>query len=262
MPEKKIEVLFSPAEYQSLRERDLSKTACVVFDVLRATTTMVTALWNGASEIFPVAEIDEALALRAKDPEILLAGERDGLRIRAYQTGGVDFDLGNSPREFTSEKVRYRKIAITTTNGTRAIRACGDHHPIYLASFHNLFVTACDLISCPSTRILLICAGTGEEAALEDILGAGALIAELQGVDPTRATFQLADSAQIALAAFDRHKSDIPGAVAQSRNGRRLLAIPELAPDVSLCLQRNANSAIVGQFQGSFVRIGCGGGGD
>src|SRR5262245_16769541 len=110
-----IEVLFSPAEYATLASRDLSQTTCVVFDILRATTTMLTALANGAREIIPVSEIPEALALRASDPKLLLAGERHGRRILAAQTGGPDFDLGNSPREMTPDRVRDRRIAITTT---------------------------------------------------------------------------------------------------------------------------------------------------
>src|ERR1035441_5609346 len=70
-----LEVLFAPAEYSHLRERDLRQTVCVVFDVLRATSTMVTALGNGAAAILPVAEIPEALVLRQHHPEILLGVE-------------------------------------------------------------------------------------------------------------------------------------------------------------------------------------------
>src|SRR5882762_9621943 len=102
---KSLEVLFTPAEYNALSQRDLGDTVCVVFDVLRATSTMVTALASGASAIIPVAEISEALAIRQKQPAVLLAGERDGMRIRAEQTGGTDFDLGNSPREYIRERV-------------------------------------------------------------------------------------------------------------------------------------------------------------
>src|SRR6185503_15623988 len=100
-----LEILFTPAEFATLDQRDLSQTSCVVFDILRATTTMVTALANGAKAIIPVAEISEALAIRRREPEVLLAGERDGLRIRAAQTGSIEFDLGNSPREFRAERV-------------------------------------------------------------------------------------------------------------------------------------------------------------
>src|SRR5882672_2378548 len=119
-----LEVLFAPTEYAALSGRDLSNTVCVVFDVLRASSSMVTALAHGASAIIPVSEISEALAIRRQQPTVLLAGERDGMRIPADLTGGIDFDLGNSPREFTAETVRDRTIVTTTTNGTRALRAC------------------------------------------------------------------------------------------------------------------------------------------
>src|ERR1700704_4777335 len=135
---KSIEVLFSPAELSTLADRDLSQTACVVLDILRATTTMMTALANGAEAIIPVSEISEALAIKQQRPEVLLAGERNGLRIRANQTGGIDFDLGNSPREFLPEKVRGKTIVMTTTNGTRALRACVHAEAVLVGSFLNL----------------------------------------------------------------------------------------------------------------------------
>src|ERR1700759_945366 len=100
-----IEVLFAPAEFAALASRDLSQNVCVVFDIFRATSTIVTALANGAEAVIPVREIPDALAIRRDRPEVLLAGERDGLRIGAKLTGGIEFDLGNSPREFTTAKV-------------------------------------------------------------------------------------------------------------------------------------------------------------
>src|SRR4051812_40488220 len=165
---KCLEALFSPAEYSALHPRDLSRTTCVVFDVLRATTTMLTALANGALEIIPVSEIPEALALREKDSRLLLAGERGGVRIMAGQSGGVDFDFGNSPREFTEEKVRGRRIAITTTNGTRALRACSHAAEILVGSFLNLSALAKVIGNSAQPNILIVCAGTVDEASLED----------------------------------------------------------------------------------------------
>src|SRR2546427_8263163 len=134
----KLEVILSPAEFPSLRGRDLGQAVCVVFDILRATTSMITALANGAEAIIPVEEIPEALALRQKNPGVLLAGERNGLRIRADLTGSIDFDLGNSPREFIAEKVRGKTIVMTTTNGTRALRACAHADTVLIGSFLNL----------------------------------------------------------------------------------------------------------------------------
>src|SRR5258705_49295 len=98
----KIETILTPAELPALAQRDLRQTACVVFDVLRATSTFVTALHHGARAIIPVSEIAEALEIKKaesrkqKAETILLGGERNGVRISA---GGIDFDLGNSPCE-------------------------------------------------------------------------------------------------------------------------------------------------------------------
>src|SRR5450631_4116363 len=107
-----LEVLFTPAEFAALSDRDLSQTICVVFDVFRATSTIVTALANGAAAVIPVAEIADAVAIRRRRPEVLLAGEREGLRIRADLSGGIDFDLGNSPREFTAALIRDKTIVL------------------------------------------------------------------------------------------------------------------------------------------------------
>ena len=171
-----LEVLFTPAEYEALSERDLSQTVCVVFDVFRATSTIVTALANGAAAVIPVAEIPDALALRRQNPEILLAGEREGLRIHKGLTEGIDFDFGNSPREFTADKIDGKSIALSTTNGSRALRACAHAKEVLVGSFLNLTATAAHLQrSLPANR-LLICSGTGDGTAYEDLLGCGALV--------------------------------------------------------------------------------------
>jgi 2-phosphosulfolactate phosphatase len=231
-----IEVLFTPAEFRALREHDLKHTACVVFDVLRATSTFVTALANGAKAIIPVVEISEALALHRERPEILLAGERDGLKIGAALTGGVEFDLGNSPREFTSGKVAGKTIVSTTTNGTRALRACTGAPRVLVGSFLNLSATADAIARWEPEQLLVICAGTGESAALEDVLAAGALCDLLDST--WRATDPL-DSAEIARRVFLHAQADLLGVVRRARNARRLLAHADLCNDVEFCLQQD-----------------------
>jgi 2-phosphosulfolactate phosphatase len=252
---KRIEVLFSPAEYSNLHTRDLSQTTCVVFDILRATTTMLTAVANGASEIIPVSEIPEALALRAQDPNILLAGERDGFRINAAQTGGIDFDFGNSPREFTPEKIHNRRIAITTTNGTRALRVCAHAAEIHIGSFLNLSTVAKRISASSNPNILIICAGTADESSLEDTLAAGALCDEFSS-NPQSAILnpQLKDSAEIALATYLHHKPNVIAAVSVARNGRRLLSIPELAPDIAVCFQRDTLNIAARLYRDGAIR--------
>ena len=108
-------------------------------------------------------------------PKALLAGERDGVRIRAAQSGGGDFDLGNSPREFTPERVAGRGIIMTTTNGTRALQACLGARRILAGAFLNLGALARWINSQPPPSLLLVGAGTFEQAAYEDTLAAGAL---------------------------------------------------------------------------------------
>jgi 2-phosphosulfolactate phosphatase len=232
-----LEVLFAPAEFEALSQRDLSQTVCVVFDILRATSSMVTALGNGASAIIPVAEIPEALAIRRSQPDVLLAGERDGLRIHKELTGGTDFDLGNSPREFTANNVTGKSIAMTTTNGTKALRACSSAQQILVGSFLNLRQTADYLEKLRPSNLLLVCGGTFEQAAYEDILAAGALTALLW---THYLAGSLADSAFTARKLFLSERENLAAALGQSRNGKRLLSRPDLKDDVLFCAQRDA----------------------
>lgn len=244
----KLEVILSPLELPTLARRDLRETACVVFDILRATSTFVTALNNGAKEIIPVSEISEALALRQKQPGILLAGERDGVKIRAAQTGGIDFDFGNSPREFSPGKIRGQTIVSTTTNGTRALRAGLKAKRILAASFLNLSATAKFLNQLQPEEILLVCAGTGEGVALEDVLAAGALMEFLKG--------EFSDSAEVARQTFLCSKSELATAIASSTNGKRLLSFSELRPDVAFCSQRDIfNLVAVMDAEGSLRKL-------
>ena len=232
-----VDAILTPAEFPALASRDLSQTTCVVFDVLRATSSMLVALDNDAEEIIPVGEIAEALAIKKQRPEVLLAGERNGLRIRKELTGSIDFDFGNSPRDFTSGKVSGKAIAWTTTNGTRALRACAHAEMVLLGALVNLRSLADGLKTLRPKQLLLVCAGTFEAAAFEDLFAAGALIDLLE---PASKTTQLSDSAQLVWRAR-REVSDNSNVLVQcSLNARRLLANPDLAPDVPLCLAHDA----------------------
>jgi 2-phosphosulfolactate phosphatase len=232
-----LEVALAPAEFAALRARDLGGAVCVVFDVLRATSSMVAALHHGAQAIIPVEDIPEALAIRRRRPEVLLAGERHGVRIRAALTGGTEFDLGNSPREFTPERVRDRTIVMTTTNGTRALRACAGAQTALAGSFLNLGATTDWLREMAPRHLVLVCGGTHEEPALEDTLAAGAVCDALW---PLYQDGHVADSAEMARRLYGQVKADLAGAMRHARNGRHLLAIPDLRDDVAFSLRRDA----------------------
>jgi len=246
-----LEVLFTPAEFNALPSRDLGQTVCVVFDVLRATSVMVQALSVGAEAIIPVGTIEEAVSLHEQRPGLVLAGERHGLRITAAQSGGADFQFGNSPREFTREKVKGKIIVTTTTNGTRALQACKSASEVLVASFLNLDAVANHLTKDKARSIIVVCSGTGEEAAYEDTLGAGALCETLlaNGFDG-----RVIDSAQIAQAVFQQEAGDLIAAMQRASNGARLLSMPDLKDDVAFCLRRNAVPVLAAMGKNGVVK--------
>ena len=232
-----LQTTSTPADFEALAQTDLSGTTCVVLDILRATSSMITALANGAEQILPVATIEEALAAKAEHPEALLCGERDGLRITAAQTGGTEFDLGNSPREYTAEMVAGKTLITTTTNGTRALRACANAEHTLVASFLNLTATAEHLRAAAPENLVLVCSGTYEEAALEDTLAAGALADALwEKYD------ECDDATQTARLLFT--SAPVEETILQAKNAQRILSLPDLAEDVPFCLRRDAHSLL------------------
>ncbi|MCL5046658.1 MAG: 2-phosphosulfolactate phosphatase [Actinobacteria bacterium] len=166
------------------------KTA-IVIDVLRATSTIVTALANGCVDVVPVLSPEEAFNLVAEWPEgsYLLGGERRSVKIPG-------FHLGNSPLEYTSEAAGGRRVVLTTTNGTRAIKAGEGAEAVYIASFLNAFtVSRYALVA--ARDVAIICSGTRENFDLCDVTCAGAIVKNLTGPELQ------ADLDDLALAARD-----------------------------------------------------------
>ncbi|NQU25087.1 MAG: 2-phosphosulfolactate phosphatase [Candidatus Nealsonbacteria bacterium] len=141
----------------------------VVIDVLRASTTIVHALCAGAREVIPCEEVDEAWALAAALPtnDVLLGGERKGIPIEG-------FDLGNSPEEYTPERVNGRTIVFTTTNGTRAIKCASEARRVLIGGFVNVSAILQELIH--TEQIHLVCAATAGQIGRDDVLLAGMLV--------------------------------------------------------------------------------------
>jgi 2-phosphosulfolactate phosphatase len=237
-----IDVALSPAEIDILPQRDLAGSVAVVFDVLRATSTLIAALSHGAAGVWPVRTIEEARALKAARPAALLGGERKGERIEG-------FDLGNSPLEY-GEAVRGREIISTTTNGTIALRAAGHASSVLAAGLVNNGAVAAHLNARPDRDILLVCAGTFREAAVEDILAAGMLIALLPGRD-------LTDSAQLALALYRQEEHALDAALRRGKNGRALLAKGR-EPEVDWCARTSVFPLVAEMDREGCVRVVAG----
>jgi 2-phosphosulfolactate phosphatase len=146
----------------------------VVIDVLRASTTMITALANGAARVRPLADVGEARTLAAAlGPGALLGGERGGMRIDG-------FDLGNSPAEYGRDRVAGRAIVITTTNGTAALAACHAAREVVVGAMVNRSAVATAVRRLATAAGVadahLVCAGTDGAVTAEDVLAAGAIL--------------------------------------------------------------------------------------
>lgn len=228
-----IHVHFLPALFEPA---DLQGQIAVVIDVLRATTTMVQALFAGASAVVPCGEIDDArrIAAAAAPGSALLGGERGGLKI-------AGFDLGNSPREYTPGTVGGKRIVFTTTNGTRALIRARQARRILIASLTNLNAVARTLQ--PETgTIHIVCAGTDGQMTLEDICCAGGIVQRLLPANGSLADCD--DATQLAVRLYratgETHAS-LTELLRSSRGGRNLIDCG-LAADIPLCAEPDTRS--------------------
>lgn len=161
-----IEVCFSPAIY-SLHHK--SDSIVVVVDILRATSAICTAFMNGVEEIIPVGDSERARVFKSKG--FLVAAERDGLVL--------DFaDFGNSPFNFSKEKVSGKSIVYSTTNGTKAIELAKGCADIVIGSYLNLSSLSRWIIE-QKRDVVIFCSGWKNRYSLEDSLFAGALAEKL-----------------------------------------------------------------------------------
>jgi 2-phosphosulfolactate phosphatase len=218
----KIDVYFTPL---GLKEEDLAGRAVVVIDVLRATTTIVTALANGAKAVVPAASSEEAVRLTANLEKngILLAGERKALKIEGFQ-------LGNSPREMTPEVVAGKTIYLSTTNGTPALVAAQAGTPVLVAAAVNFSAVAerARELFAERNDLAVVCAGREKQFALEDAYTAGRLI---KAVRRGSRRIQLNDAATVALNVTAHYKNWLEAL--QRCDAARQLADVDLAPDVT-----------------------------
>ena len=197
-----------------------ANATCVVIDVLRATSVIIAGLAAGAAAFHPVRTIEEAHQLHARESSWLMAGERDGV-------ARPGFHFGNSPREFTPEKVAGQHIIHTTTNGTVALSSCARARRVLAAAFFNLSVIIAELNAAAQldSPLYIICAGTGKTFSHEDALVAGAIANSLDPRHPVASIYRSV-------------KDNLPRYFRGTHNARSLLRLG-MEGDIDLCLQRD-----------------------
>ncbi|GAB6012176.1 2-phosphosulfolactate phosphatase [Viscerimonas tarda] len=204
----KIDVCFSPLLYPHYAGSN--NLIVIVTDIFRATTTICAAFGNGASSIIPVRSMEEAKAYKEKG--YLVGGERN---VKRFEFG----DFGNSPSEYTEERVGGQEIVFSTTNGTRAIDEAADCNCLIIGSFSNLSAIA-GYCASQKKDVLVLCAGWKEKFNIEDSLFGGALVEKLSATG-YNANF---DAAQVALSMWQEAKPDSLKYIQRSEHIKRLEA--------------------------------------
>ena len=153
--------------YKDVPEEDLASKAVVVIDTLRFTTTLTTALQNGAKFVLPVQTVQQAFEKKRLMSGVVLGGERNTVKVPG-------FDAGNSPLEYGSELVQGRGVVMTTTNGTQAVAACKGAKVLLAACLNNAAAVAEQLLQ-TGLDVVLVCSGTAMHPSAEDTITAGAV---------------------------------------------------------------------------------------
>lgn len=212
----------------------------VVIDVLRATSTILAALDNGAARILPVESIETATRLVSLSDrgDKLLAGEQKGMPIEG-------FDLFNSPSELEGEAISGRTIILATSNGTPAIAAAASKAGrLIICSILNVDAVAEEISG--QSDLVIICSGNHGRIAGEDLLCAGMLLGALL---PPVDTSSLGDSASMAMILADRYGDDIEGYMRSTDRGRQLIGLG-YGKDITYCSRRGSIRKVPELVQG------------
>ncbi len=202
----KIEVCFTPAIFKLFENPE---AIVVIVDILRATSAICTAFMNGVRRIIPVATLEEAQLYKNKG--YMVAAERDGI-VRDFA------DFGNSPFNFTSERIAGKEIVYSTTNGTNSIMLAKNHFRVLIGAYLNISAISEYVIS-QRRDLLILCAGWKNKFNLEDTLFAGAL-SDLVLADD--GYYTICDSALASMDIWSMAKSNLLGYVEKAAQRHRL----------------------------------------
>jgi 2-phosphosulfolactate phosphatase len=237
----RVDVSLIPGEVAA---KDVSNAAVVVIDVLRASSTVATALANSCEEVIPAESIEEAITIASgyARPDYVLGGERRGLAVDG-------FDLGNSPGEYSEARVAGRKVILATTNGTRAVKQYGGARQIVLACFLNASAVLDMLAAADDRDVMLLCAGQDGRFSIEDALCAGLFASELARLTGA----SLSDSARAASAIYEHRRGSIEDALIESEHGAYLAEIG-FADDVRYCARQSVLEVVPKVYDRRVIR--------
>ena len=236
----RVDLFFQAGEPAAL---DMAERTVVVIDVLRATSTMVEALVNGARGVYPASSTEDAIRLASSvGPEdTLLCGESKGLMIEG-------FELGNSPREFVAERVADKRLVMSTTNGTRAFLMAEDADRVLACCFLNLGAVV-DAVAAVE-RLVVVCAGREGRFSVDDAVCAGALLNSLR--ERHDGEIELNDAGYAALELSHRFRVGADF-LAMTEAGKSLIEIG-FRDDLRFCAQVD-RYAVVPEMEERVIRV-------
>jgi len=236
----KIDVAFVPEE---VHPSEITDKSVLIVDILRATSTITTAIANGASYLIPVDIPKEAFELYEQlDRNAILGGEVGGKRIEG-------FDLGNSASEYLPSIVEGKPIIMRTTNGTRTINVCKSALNLVIGSFLNK-TSCCRYLLGLGCDILIVCSGEEGHFGIEDAVFAGACVHILhQQVSNIKKT----DSALACEMMYQQCKSDILDLLRKSEHGKYLVDIG-LGYDLILCAKEDITTVVPVYRDGKIIK--------
>jgi 2-phosphosulfolactate phosphatase len=216
---------FSPA---LLHLYDVSNSIVVIIDVLRATSTIATVLYNGAKSVIPVDSVSRCIEI-SKQIRGITAGERDGKIAE-----GLEY--GNSPFEYPRNFIEGKTLVLTTTNGTKLLHMALDRgaKQIVTGSFPNLDAV-CHYLLAQNLPVILACAAWKDRVNIEDMLFAGAV------VNKVKQSFAInCDSSQIAETLYTEASNDLYGFM-QAKKASHYIRLSNygLEKDIRYCLTPN-----------------------
>ena len=237
----KINVLFSPIHADELY---FTGKTTVVIDVLRASSTIVTALQNGAKEVVPVATVEFAVKVSGGmfGGQTLLGGERNTKKIEG-------FALGNSPLEYSADIVAGKSLILYTTNGSKAVVKAKFSENLFICSFLNLNAVAKHLVKL-DTDFEILCAGRPNAFSMEDTVCAGKLISEIEKL---KGSVELSDSSKAAAALSKSFGRSIVKMLKETEHGK-ILTDNGFDEDIDYCAKLNINEAVP-YFSGNVLKL-------